>query len=362
MENIMSTKATSATPREQGAKSRLRRWIEILLGALGVVAMMAAGVTACTGEPVESEESVPGSEVEAELGEAASELTATSANLKVAFLADTSTGDNFKSVLSMIKNEGAQAVYVQGDMSYSGNADGWWDSVDSVLGKSFPVFITRGNHDDGAWSNYLDRANSHLGGATRVKGDHSAHYKTVFKGLTSVTINKGDGESRITNFLGNDTSTWKLCLWHYNQKAMQVGAKTDEMGWAVYERCRKLGAIIVTGHEHSYSRTKTLSSMTNQTVDASCSSRSNLCVGPNRTVTFVSGLGGNSVRDQERCFPTSYPHGCKGEWGYIYAEQQGATHGALFITFHVDGNPKKARGYFKDVAGNKKDSFTILRD
>jgi hypothetical protein len=142
---------------------------------------------------------------------------------------------------------------------------------------------------------------------------------------------------------------------------MQVGGKTDEMGWDVYETCRQLGAIIETGHEHSYSRTKTLTNMTSQVVDASCSTPGTLCLGPGRTFANVTGLGGNSVRDQLRCLPSTYPYGCNGEWAFIYTNQQNATHGAQFITFN-DGAPNRATGYFKTVTGQTVDTFTILHD
>jgi len=35
------------------------------------------------------------------------------------------------------------------------------------------------------------------------------------------------------------------------------------------------------------------------------------------------------------------------------------TYGALFIRFYVDGDPKKALAYFKDVNGRIVDSFTV---
>ncbi len=358
--------AISTISEKPSEKSKIRRWIEIPLGALGIAAIVAAGVTACAVEADKDDKGDPSepeiANVEPETGEAEEALTATAANLKVAFVGDTSTGSNFQSVLKLVKDEGASALFVQGDMSYSGNASGWWDAVDSVLGTSFPVFIAQGNHDVSSWSKYLPRAAQHLGGATRVQGDHDAQYKTTFKGLVAATIKKGDSASKISSFLANDTHLWKLCLWHENQRAMQIGGKTDEMGWPVYEECRKQGAIIVTAHEHSYERTKTLSSMQNQTISSSCNGQSDLCVGSGRTFVTVSGLGGNSVRDQERCTPTSYPYGCNGVWGSIYANQQGATYGAQFITFYVDGNAKKARGYFKNINGKMIDSFTIVHD
>ena len=142
---------------------------------------------------------------------------------------------------------------------------------------------------------------------------------------------------------------------------MQVGGKTDEMGWDVYETCRQQGAIIETGHEHSYERTKTLTSMSSQIVDSTCSSAGSLCVGPGRTFANVVGLGGNSVRNQQRCLPTTPPYGCNGEWAFIYASDQSATLGAQFIVFNA-GAPNVATGYFKNVNGQIVDQFTITHD
>ena len=142
---------------------------------------------------------------------------------------------------------------------------------------------------------------------------------------------------------------------------MQVGGKGDEMGWNVYETCREQGAIIQTGHEHSYERTKTLTNMASQIVDPTCNSPTSLCVGAGRTFANVVGLGGNSVRDQTRCLPSTYPYGCNGEWAFIYTSNQNATHGAQFITFNA-GAPKAATGYFKNVNGQTVDTFTITHD
>ena len=285
----------------------------------------------------------------------------TDPNLKVAFIGDTSTGTNFTNVLNLIKNEGASAVVVEGDMSYSADPTTWWNNVESVLGTTFPVFIARGNHDDSSWSGYLPKAASHLGGAVREAGAHDANYKTTWRGLVIATVRVGDTGARITPFLSTDPHIWKICNWHHNQQAMQVGGKTNEMGWDVYETCRQQGAIIQTGHEHSYERTRTLTSVSSQIVDSTCSSPSNLCVGPGRTFVNVVGLGGNSVRTQARCLPTTFPYGCNGEWAFIYTSDQGATHGAQFITFNA-GAPKVASGYFKNINGQTVDTFTITHD
>jgi hypothetical protein len=107
-----------------------------------------------------------------------------------------------------------------------------------------------------------------------------------------------------------------------------------------------------------------LSSIQTQTVDASCEDDPgtpdpDVCVSKGATFVFVSGIAGASIRNQYRCLPTSYPYGCTREWAKIYTSDQRAQYGALFITFHVDGDPKKASGYFKNIDGVVVDSFTI---
>jgi len=96
-------------------------------------------------------------------------------------------------------------------------------------------------------------------------------------------------------------------------------------------------------------------------VDSTCSSADHLCLGPGRTFVNVVGLGGNSVRAQSRCLPTTFPYGCNGEWAFIYTSDQSATHGAQFMVFN-DGSPNAATGYFKNVEGQTVDAFTITHD
>ena len=292
------------------------------------------------------------------IGRGGSTWISTEPNLKVAFIGDTSTGTDYWDVLTLVKNEQAAALVVQGDMSYSDDPEDWWTVTELVLGTSFPIFISRGNHDDVSWSGYLPKAQNHLGGATRVAGAHDANYKTTWKGLVIATVRVGDSAAQLAPLLQNENHIWKICQWHQNQESMQVGDKSDEMGWDVYETCRRHGAIIETGHEHSYSRTRTLINLETQAVDPSCLGRGQLCVGPGRTFVNVVGLGGHSVRAQTRCLPTTPPYGCNGEWGFVYTSDQGATFGAQFITFNA-GDPRRAVGYFKNVNGQVIDNFTI---
>jgi hypothetical protein len=199
-------------------------------------------------------------------------------------------------------------------------------------------------------------------------------YSVVFGGIKIVFVGEKDINTAntvyapyIKNQMENDDHIWKICSWHKNQQAMQLGGKADEMGWGVYETCREQGAIIATGHEHSYSRTKTLIDIEEQIVDTSLhplvngvpSNPEKLLVSPGKTFVFVSGIGGSSKRNQDRCLPSIYPYGCNFEWAKIYTTDQNAEFGALFITFNIDGDPTKARGYFKNINGEVIDEFEI---
>jgi hypothetical protein len=99
--------------------------------------------------------------------------------------------------------------------------------------------------------------------------------------------------------------------------------------------------------------------MITQTVDPAASDPADPRVAPGSTFVAVVGLGGSSVRSQQRCLPETYPYGCNGEWAKIYTSNQGATYGALFITFNVAGDPRKATAYFKNISGQVVDQFTV---
>jgi hypothetical protein len=94
-------------------------------------------------------------------------------------------------------------------------------------------------------------------------------------------------------------------------------------------------------------------------------------VGPGRTFVAVVGTGGTGLRAQVRCTPTATTAPFRSLntsdpscpiWASIYTMDQGARFGALFITFNVGGNPKKAHAYFKDIGGKVVDPFDITAD
>jgi hypothetical protein len=291
------------------------------------------------------------------------------ANFKVAFIGDQGSGPDAVAVLNLIKAEGAQAVLHSGDLEYTDDPAAWEARINGVLGADFPYFVTIGNHDELAWAGaggyqqYVESRFNRLGisWTGRLGVRSSFHYKGVFFVLTAPGIGSGfdDGASDlyVRDQLASDNSVWSVCSWHKNMRLMQVGAKTDETGWGVYEEARKGGAIIATAHEHSYSRTHLLSSMSSQTVAGTSNT---LTLTKGNAFAFVSGLGGDSVRAQS----------IGGDWwASVYAAtclagdavcQPNASPGALFGVFNVDGQPNKAAFYFKDINGKVVDSFTVV--
>jgi len=277
-------------------------------------------------------------------------------NFKIAFIGDQGLGSNARAVLNLIKAEGAQAVIHSGDFDYHDNPAAWEAQINDVLGPDFPYFACIGNHDEAKWSgasgyqqfimNRLMRLGISWDGDLGVKS--SFYYKGIFVVQVAPGIMDSGHDAYIQDKLAADNSLWRICSWHKNMRLMQVGGKEDETGWEVYEEAREGGAIIATAHEHSYSRTYLLNSIINQTV-ASRSDTLDIVMG--KTFVFVSGLGGESIRDQER----------SGDWwASVYTSNQGANYGALFGTFNVNGAPNLATFYFKDIDGVIADSFVVI--
>jgi hypothetical protein len=289
----------------------------------------------------------------------------TPANFKIAFIGDQGWGSDAQAVLNLIKSEGAHAVLHQGDFDYRDDPAAWDARINDILGTRFPYFASIGNHDKDEWSEgdgyqrYLRDRLNRLGitwdGDLGVKS--SLRYKGIFIVLVAPGIMGSGHDMYIRHKLGADTSVWSICSWHKNMQNMQVGGKSDETGWEVYEESRNGGAIVATAHEHSYSRTHLLSSMMNQTV---ASTSNTFAITKGQTFVFVSGLGGKSIRDQERCLPSTPPYGCKGEWASIYTSDQNANYGALFGVFNLDGVPNRAKFYFKDIDGKVVDEFFVI--
>jgi len=299
--------------------------------------------------------------------------TGETTEVKVAFLGDSGNGKGFRSNLKLIREQNVDLVIHEGDFDYRRKPKEFWQSIKDELGPDIPYFLVIGNHDTSRWDTedgYAGQMTEYLENIGIEFESYQNYYRRwsiPYKGLRLVAVGqdneKNDEKDRfLRDELNSAEENWKICNWHKNQRAMQLGGKGNEMGWSVYETCREQGALIITGHEHSYERTKTLVNIEKQTVDPDCPDPNNICVGPGRSFVVVSGLGGLDIRDQQRCHPFEYPYGCKEEWAFIYTNQQNAKHGTLFITFNVDNNPNKAHGEFITIHGEVVDSFDITKD
>lgn len=341
----------------QARPSPARAGAVVVASVAGLLALVACGV-----EPSFSDDG-PGEEWVVPGGP-----DSTPPNTKVAFIGDQGDRSAAAAVLRLIRDENPDMVLHQGDFDYDDDPEKWDATLTSMLGADFPYFASVGNHDEdqfygsGGYQEKLAQRLGRIPGAT-CTGDLGVKSACRYKGLFFVlsgagTVGRGH-EAYIRRALEADSSIWRICSWHKNQTALQLGTKDDDVGWGPYEACRELGAIIATGHEHTYTRTKTLVSTRRQTVDPEWPDPRSVRVAPGATFVFVSGLGGYSIRNQDRCLPATYPYGCNGEWALIYTSDQGAQYGALFIEYHVDGDPRKARGYFKNIDGEVVDEFTI---
>ena len=313
----------------------------------------------------------------------------TTVNLTVAFIGDQGLTANSMAVLELIRDEGADMVMHQGDFDYIDgihvpeDVDAWTDQIDEILGPTFPYFAALGNHDTAEWEGaggyqeaMLDRL-SLISGATCVD-DYGLNSACTYQGLffilsgagssyaftnnNDIPVREAEHVAYIEDQLTQTDAVWRICAWHKTQHELQLGAqRVNEVypGWGVYEECRQGGAIIATAHEHAYQRTKTLTNTELQTLDPLWPDASEVRVGGGSTFVFVSGLGGKSISNQDRCLPTTLPYGCGGEWAFAYTSDQGANFGALFCVFNVGGIENKAHCYFKNINGVIVDEFDV---
>lgn len=298
---------------------------------------------------------------------AQSDLPAT--EFKIAFIGDQGSpgAEKPREVLELIASEGADAVVHSGDFDYEDDPAAWDALITEVLGANFPYFASVGNHDDqvfygpGGYQELLAARMNRLG--IPWSGDLGVASVHEYRGMLFVmtapgVFADGDGDTVYAPYVRDQLSAsdaiWRISSWHKNMTDMQVGGKGNETGWGVYEESRRGGAIIATGHEHSYSRTHLLSHMPTKTCfhTPSCESPNNTLVlaaddpqteaDEGASFAFVSGLGGRSVREQEQ-LPTP-PW-----WASLSTSTQGGTHGALFGEFNLAGDARMARFYFMDI-------------
>ncbi len=301
---------------------------------------------------------------------------ATDANLLVALVGDMGTGANTKAVYQRVLDEGADFLIILGDFDYVDSPALWEKDLNSVLGPDFPVFGVIGNHDVAEWDGYQAKFKARLAkiSGAQCTGEYGVDASCKYRGLHFVlsgigTIgNKAAHEAYIADALAADDSLWSLCVWHKNQRDLQAGDKGDEVGWTAFQHCQNAGAPVIMGHEHSYARTRGLTNIGHKDQSHGATGLPELIeLAPGSTFTAVSGLGGKAIRDYEPSL-----HKDEKWWATLYAadyfRQNGvekqdfeADHGVLFMRFNVDGDPRAAHGYFKNIQGEMVDEFDVVQ-
>jgi predicted phosphodiesterase len=296
--------------------------------------------------------------------------TTTPVNFKVAFFGDLGTDKNSMKLLRLVKDEGTEMVIHLGDIDYDDDPAGHAAVIDRIFGADFPYIMLIGNHDEDHWyghGGYQELQEGRLRSINVTWTGELGIMSTIkYKGFSIVMVSPGitgwnlfsDKHAKyLKKKLKDDTSAWKICAWHKNQHKMQVSRKGNATGWRVYDECRKQGAIIVTGHSHTYSRSYLLDNIKDQKVS---SKTNNLEIAPGKSFVVVSGLGGGGwFKRGGSSFSGQYRKPTDPWWASVYTADQGAKNGALFCEFNKDGNSKLAKCYFKNIDNEIIDQFTI---
>jgi hypothetical protein len=289
----------------------------------------------------------------------------------VAFISDSGLNSNSRAVLQLIKDNEASVVMHAGDLDYQDSPESWEYQIDSILGEGFPFFSAFGNHEfdafDGpngyqrSWFDRLTLLGSKCIGTVGLGQVCSFSGITFFIAApwqgryndTSPFISQEELSNSIEEAFVQFGSRWRICIWHFNYDEYQLGDKSTEAEIFLYDTCRRVGAFIQNGHEHSYARTHLMSSYENFTI---ASTSDNITLDLGETFLFISAVGGHSIRP------------CQGGsennpwWASALCRnsEPPLDYGALFCKFNPNGTGEdKASCWFEQIDGTIRDQFTI---
>lgn len=278
----------------------------------------------------------------------------------VAFVGDHGTEADAVAVLDLIVEQGAQALVSQGDLGYDAPAADFMAMLDARLGKDFPFIPVLGNHDWSERDAYRDLFEARLALTPEVTCDGIIGERSVctfqdievHAAIPDLSRSEVDGVDAafLEESLSRSEAVWKICNWHKNQRAVQLGGKDNDVGWAIYETCQRHGAMIVNGHEHSYGRTHELTALSDTPRFNDLGGETAL-LKPGQTIVIVSGLGGRKPRKRRMFTPW---------WAAAYTRDEGARPGALFCAFSREPYAIDAQCRFVNIDGDVIDQFRLL--
>ncbi len=323
----------------------------------------------------------------------ASNISSTTERIKIAFTGDQGDSDETRLGLKMIRDEGAEALVVLGDFEYKDNPSLWLKNFDEYLGKYFPVIAVAGNHEEKAWSGYAKVVQQKIDQLPKgtciseTKEDIGLTYDctigpvhiafvtpdiqikhSLLRNPTLAIRNAFKKELASKTFMQESVANeeknvevkdpWRVCAWHKVHSLMQLGTKSDNITWDIYEECRRFGAYIFAGHDHVYARSKTVLNFPGMIV--SSSTESEVIVKPNSTGVAILGLGGMSIRPRERQGDTWWASTYTLEKLKIESDNKKTNiAGIMFCTF--DKQKDAVPCYFKTTDGRVRDEFVMKR-
>lgn len=285
-----------------------------------------------------------------------------SRTVKIGFVGDTGAGSNALDTFRMLKDNGAELIVHLGDLDYKDNPGLMEDVLDNALGTKFPVLYIIGNHDINNWTEYLSLYKARIERSTSrdsiyCEGNLGVSGYCVFKGVHIEMVGYGtlcDSSQHLDVSKRNlqaSNSLWKVCGWHKIHSSFQLGSESTEVSLDMYNTCIKEGAIVMTGHNHSYGRTKPIRDAETKSVSSSYDLRKG------KTMIFVNGVGGRGL------YSGNDEYRRNGWWDVAYTgtSTPRAEHGGVICTFETNGhgNCKYIAGYSRKVLDNVDFSVSV---
>lgn len=289
--------------------------------------------------------------------DASQNLEQVPANFKIAMIADTGLNVYTKRLWrKLAEKDQVNLVIHPGDFAYSYGMSGAFMHhlhqvmpVNDTVRPPIPYVTTTGDHDMREFGKYRaglvqrDRDTPGLKCEGRWGYVHVCTYKGIVMIGAGLALKRAKYEdvlnAQLKRFSQKDPVTgkpiwrWKFCLWHRNAEIYQVGDKDDGIDVHFYDICRQHGAIIVTGHQHTYSRTHEMLDFAKALPnDESVASNGRVShVFPGQSLAIVTGLSGAQPRSWIKRRVTDR------HWVSVMAKQNFVSVGGLICTLNVDG-------------------------
>ena len=293
--------------------------------------------------------------------------------MKIAFLSNSGVNENSRKTFELINKEKADLVIHLGNLGYDSTPDQFRDMLSSALSEDIEFLAVIGNEEfvDGNWDSYvslLEPWSENLD-CEGLYGNKMVCYiegvSIILSGVGTDFMTQGH-EAFITEKL-SVASDWTICAWHKSNKDLRISGKddNDNLGINYYNLCKNSQAIIASGYDMAYARTKLLTNLnpitSEQIIDLSKGS-----------FAFMSGLGGYGYDRYDCTLHDSDPWWASLYSLNIYKNEVGSSMkscdsdvvsnvapGAMFITFNYNENPNIAKAEFITVEDEIIDSFYI---